>query len=65
MKKEKRFMLPFCTVMFYVLIVIISVWNGVTISGRRISSPASSSLLRTGLTASSLTGSGSGAAVSG
>ena len=28
MKKGKRFMLPFCVVMFAVLIVIISVWNG-------------------------------------
>ena len=28
MKKGKRFMLPFCAVMFAVLIVIISVWNG-------------------------------------
>ena len=30
MKKGKRFMLPFCVVMFAVLILIISVWNGVT-----------------------------------
>lgn len=30
MKKGKRFMLPFCIVMFAVLIVVISVWNGVT-----------------------------------
>ncbi len=30
MKRGKRFMLPFCVVMFAVLILIISVWNGVT-----------------------------------
>ena len=29
MKKGKRFMIPFCIVIFVVLVVIISVWNGV------------------------------------
>ena len=30
MKKGKRFMIPFCIVIFGVLILIIAVWNGVT-----------------------------------
>lgn len=30
MKKGKRFMIPFCVIIFAVLIVIISVWNRVT-----------------------------------
>lgn len=30
MKKGKRFMIPFCIIIFVVLILIISVWNGVT-----------------------------------
>lgn len=29
MKKGKRFMVPFCIMIFVVLILIISVWNGV------------------------------------
>ena len=30
MKKGKRFMIPFCIVMFVVLVLILSVWNHVT-----------------------------------
>ncbi len=30
MKKGKRFMIPFCIVIFAVLVLIIAVWNGVT-----------------------------------
>ena len=30
MKKEKRFMIPFCIVMLVVLVMIIAIWNHVT-----------------------------------